>query len=864
MTALPDSKEFTLLNPILRHPQIYVYTEKRFTEADTGIAWVHPLTGKNCYGQLKIGYTEREDAEIRVKEQFKNRTDSYEIIFKESAITDQGEFFKDHEVHALLRKKGFNQLKNTEGNNVEWFLCTPEDVKSCLIELKKGIKCNTAHLSFGLRPEQEVAVETTKQYFESCAKDTSGKMSKHFLWNAKMRFGKTFTAYKLAERMGWSRILVLTYKPAVQSAWKSDLESHVDFQSWNFLSSQDTSSIPDLSQCLQNPNPFVYFASFQDLLGKTNKGTVKAKFKEILDTKWDCVFLDEYHYGAWRDSAKEMLSSDESEHEVGVDLNTQETEEILKEALTINHFLYLSGTPFRALAAGEFMEDQIFNWTYLDEQKSKKEWDSSKGPNPYESLPNMVLMTYQMPEALRAIALETEQNEFDLNTFFKAEKNEDTGEYQFKFEEQVQHWLDLIRGAYLPHSAGASTTLDKPPIPFEDKRLLPYLNHSLWYLPGVKECKAMEALMKKSHNKFYHGYTVINASGVEAGVGMAALPPVELAINKGRDTKSITLSCGKLMTGVTVPQWSSIFMLRNTTSPEAYFQAAFRVQSPWTLKDPSGTISIIKKQCYVFDFAPNRALSLINEYATKLNSTEALGSSSAAAKIDDFLNFLPVLCYDGYSMEELNTDALLDIVVSGTAANMLVRRWQSPKLVNLENSNLEKLLKDKTMVDALEKIEAFRNLSKDLAIVIKNEKDLQNLKKGNGVAQDKIKEKKLKDENAAKKKEIRDNLLKFITRVPVFMYLSDFREEKLYDVITALEPALFTKVTGLSVDEFKRLNELGIFNASNMNAAIFAFKRFEDASLSYAGNFTQSEVVGGFDTVIDREDLDKVSGGIEK
>lgn len=858
-----NNQTFTLLNPELKSPKIYVYSEERFLSGDSAESWTHPISKKECKGQLKIGYTDRDDVETRIKEQFSNRTDAYKILHVEAAIDDKGYVFKDHQVHALLTKRGFTRRRNAQGNSVEWFNCTLEDVKSCLLTLKSGIDTNTAHLSFGLRPEQEAAIAVTKDYFNKCDLDPSKKLPRHFLWNAKMRFGKTFTTYKLAQAMGWKRILVLTYKPAVQSAWKSDIESHIDFKDWSFISSQDDSS-SHLKKALQQENTLIYFSSFQDLMGKSSKGGLKEKFKDILTVNWDCVVLDEYHYGAWRDAAKEMISEDKDKEEILTEGSVEDTEEALKESFKITNFLYLSGTPFRALSTGEFMEDQIFNWTYIDEQKAKAEWDPARGPNPYASLPSMVLMTYQIPEALRTIALESDQNEFDLNTFFKTQENPETGEIEFKFEEQVQHWLDLIRGNYLPHAAGAVTSLDKPPIPYEDKRLVPYLNHSLWYLPGVNECKAMQALMRKKNNKFYHDYTIINASGNEAGVGMAALPPVTNAINKGRGTKSITLSCGKLMTGVTVPEWSAIFMLRNTTSPEAYFQAAFRVQSPWTVKEDSGATVILKEQCYVFDFAPNRALSLINEYATKLNGSE-LESYNASAKIDEFLNFLPVLCYDGYSMEELNTKDLLDIVVSGTAANMLVRRWQSAKLVNLENSNIEKLLNDAEMIEALEKIEAFRNLSKDLDVIIKNEKALKAHKK-EGDKKDAAKklvtqlEKEIKD----KKKIIRDNLLKFITRVPVFMYLSDFREEKLYDVITALEPSLFTKVTGLTVDEFKRLSELGIFNASNMNSAIFAFKRFEDASLSYAGNFTQSETVGGFDTTIDRSDLDKVSGGIEK
>jgi hypothetical protein len=280
--------------------------------------------------------------------------------------------------------------------------------------------------------------------------------------------------------------------------------------------------------------------------------------------------------------------------------------------------LYLSGTPFRAIASGEF-------------------------------------------------------NEFDLNEFFRAEGiGKDA---RFKYENEVQKWLDLIRGSFL------ETTVDnlkmgarKPPFPYSDARLLNVLTHTLWFLPSVASCYAMRNLMAQRQNKFYHDYTVVVAAGNAAGIGVAALEPVLKAMDDPLKTKTITLSCGKLTTGVTVRPWTGIFMLRNSSSPETYFQAAFRVQSPWTLKNPDGQSPneelILKEECYVFDFAPDRALRQIADYACRLDVNEA----NPEKKGEEYISFLPVLAYDGSSMKRIDAAGILDMSMSGTTATLLARR----------------------------------------------------------------------------------------------------------------------------------------------------------------------------------------------
>ena len=235
------------------------------------------------------------------------------------------------------------------------------------------------------------------------------------------------------------------------------------------------------------------------------------------------------------------------------------------------------------IESGEFIEEQIFNWTYSDEQRAKSEWVEKN--NPYASLPQMILMTYQLPDSIREIAMNSQYDEFDLNTFFSA-KGENKNS-SFIYKEQVQKWLDLIRGSLLEtNKDNLKLGNKKPPLPYSDTRLLNYLNHSFWFLPSIASCHAMKNLISENQNRFYSDYKIIVAAGIEAGIGVKALKPVHDAMDEPLKSKTITLSCGKLTTGVTVRPWTGIFMLRNLSTPETYFQAAFRVQSPWEIDNP--------------------------------------------------------------------------------------------------------------------------------------------------------------------------------------------------------------------------------------------------------------------------------------
>lgn len=815
-------------------------------------------------GLLKVGQTTR-DVKTRVAEQLKIAAiKNYAIELDESAERDDGTIFTDHQVRVALVKKGFENVE------LEWMRCSVNDVKTAITELRIGQDLSgTHHNTFKMRREQAEAVNKTHAYFHSVWTEDMHAVPR-FLWNAKMRFGKTFATYQLAKKLGARRVLVITFKPAVEDAWQTDLETHADFDGWQYLSRKSDKDPTKLGR----RNTVVYFGSFQDLLGKDDAGNIKPKNEWLHKEEWDLVVFDEYHFGAWRDTAKELFEGeDEGEAKKETKLEYTTHLEKMNEGIGVlsekeheflpiatRAYLYLSGTPFRALATGEFIEEQIFNWTYTDEQRAKENYavEHPDAWNPYGAMPQLRLLTYQMPDELLAIASAGEFDEFDLNEFFAA-----TGRHKkahFTHESHVQKWLDIIRGEYLPKAVDHLKTGTKPPFPYSDVRLLPYLQHSFWFLPNVASCHAMANLLSKKHNTFWREYDVVVAAGASAGIGLDALPPVRKAIRSGFETKTITLSCGKLTTGVTVPQWSSILMLRNLKSPETYFQASFRVQSPWSIKNPNGNDPneevCLKPACFVFDFAPTRALRQLSEYGIGLSPSEPNPENA----VKELVSFLPVLAYDGANMTQIDAGGILDIAMAGTSATLLARKWESALLVNVDNNTLQRILDNPDALAAVERIEGWRKLGDHIIETIINKSDtVKELK--NKAKQRKLtpKEKKQLSEEEkeykSKRKLVQEKLIKFATRIPAFMYLTDFRENTLQDVITKLEPDLFLIVTGLTVQDFHLLVSLRVFNTEQMNQAVFAFRRYEDASLRYTGIASHEGLshYGLYDTVVARD-----------
>ncbi|WP_208544793.1 GIY-YIG nuclease family protein [Rathayibacter festucae] len=826
--------------------RIYAYTlpgraEQKWTRSK-GQELIHGL------GWIKIGETTRSSVRARLKEQLGTAYPSLEgvqVLLDEGAVRNDGTGFRDHDVHKALQAQGIVRVAG------EWFECTVDEVKAAIASLRSGTTFeSTRTQDFGMRPEQENAVAMTAGYFRS---HTGSKRAPHFLWNAKMRFGKTFTAYQTAREMDWTRVLVLTYKPAVQSAWKEDLLGHVDFEGWHFVDRE--TPIEYLDSIADGREPLVWFASFQDLGGKDDAGHIKKHNENLYLIDWDCIVVDEYHFGAWRSSARDLYDKADAQLAEIEEPEEEITEEDLN--LKAKHYLYLSGTPFRAITNGEFTEDQVFNWTYIDEQREKGNWNVAEGENPYLDLPAIEMYTYRMGREADATADDGEFDGFSLNEYFRAKKVSGGGrdEYVFEDETGVVEFLEMLRGKLSSQMKTKVLTGQKPPFPYEDVRFTEAVRHSVWYLNDVGACYAMKAALEE--HVYFRDFVIHVAAGPRAGQGSTAKPPVEEAIRRAeRDHRSgtIILSCGKLMTGVTIREWSAIFMLRSLKSPESYFQAAFRVQSPWAIRHPDKPKEILKKASYVFEFDPNRALSLVAEYGTKLATST---NSTSQEVLGELINYLPIFAFDGSQMTKLDANAVLDWAASGIGATALAARWNSPLLVDVTEATLTRLLANPELLDSLEQIEDFRNLRTDVSKVITTTKNLKKAKREQGSKLDGDQKKEQK-ENASLRKQIREKLQKFVARVPVFMYLTDYREEALKHVIESLDPTLFERVTGLTIGDFRQLSAIGVFNAQNMDFAIYQFRQFESASLRYASTAKEAEAparVGLWDRSVDANDM---------
>ena len=798
------------------YPQIYVFEDKH-----------EP-------GWLKVGQTTRKNAEDRVREQYNTRLqlnkNPYILHHVEDAVDIDGQVFTDHDVHKVLTDKGIIRRR-------EFFKTDIGTVKSAIMSIKEKKDLDNRYETFSMRDEQAEAVRMTKDYFNKTKDDKP-----EFLWNAKMRFGKTFASYQLAKAMDLKKVLVLTYKPAVEDSWKKDLLSHVDFIGWQFISRNEKNL-----DSLDKTKPFVYFASFQDILGTQDSGNIKKHNEWVHEEEWDLIIQDEYHFGAWRDNVKELLDSDSQDDILGP--------EEVESTINGKYFLYLSGTPFRAINSGEFADDQVFNWTYADEQRAKAAYEGED--NPYASLPEMNILTYQLPQKLKNVAMRGEFDEFNLSYFFKATGEEE--EAEFINEAEVQKWLDLIEGKINDEDDITNDLVRKrenmqAQFPLSKSAgIYKELNHMLWLLPNVASCFAMEKLLKNPNNTFYKDYKIVVAAGSRGGSGADALIPLNEAI--GDDplkSKTITLSCGKLTTGVTVKPWTGIFILRSLNSPESYFQSAFRVQSPWVIKEPGKEPIIQKKRCYVFDFDPNRALSQIATYASKLDTRDV----TREAKIAEFIKFLPILAYDGFAMEKIDAVGLIDISIGQTTSTLLAKGWNNALLVNVDNQTLTKMVNNEKAMEIINSIESFRRkkddkVNKTIISSIKTIKNLKTKRKSEeGLEESEKKELSQEQREYNKKRQlVREKLQTLATRIPLFMYLTDYREEKLTDVITKVEPELFKKTTGLTVEDFELLVELGLFNSELMNDAVYKFRRYEEASMGYSGiNRHEGENVAGFDT----------------
>lgn len=642
----------------------------------------------NHDGYVKVGDTTR-NAVQRIFEQVGTAGLNPEVLFEKKAQKSDGEWFRDKDLHRFLIQNGI-QKENFNGRADEWFYFngTPENAERLTDKFINRdydeIQIDDKHSDYILRNEQQQAVEKTYEYYQS------KQGSREFLWNAKPRFGKTLTTYDFIRNLNATNVLIVTNRPAIANSWYDDFQKFISWQEpqMKFVSETDALNGKGMrrEQYLEyintttHANPTqIAFISLQDLKGAEFAGGVHKKLEWVAGLNWDLLIIDEAHEG----------------------IDTRKTD-IAFSQLKRDFTLHLSGTPFKALAKGDFSEEQIFNWSYVDEQEAAEKWDETIGSNPYESLPTLNLFTYQMSKMVEAevsegITLEEEKNvdyAFDLNEFFRVKENG-----RFEYEESVIRFLNNLSSGNFP---------------FSENQYRNELKHSFWLLPRVNAAKALEKLLN-THPTF-KDYKVVLAAGdgvsLNDGVEAEALDLKENAksFDKVRNAidqndKTITLSVGQLTTGVTIPEWTAVFMLNNIESPSLYFQAAFRSQNPHEY-DKDGA-RFRKENAYIFDFSPDRTLRLYDDFANNLSSGSSKTSEERKRKIKKLLNFFPVIAEDeNGSMHEINASEVLTIPTRITSREVVKRGFMS----NLLFANISGIFSgDSPFKEILDKIPPEKN-----------------------------------------------------------------------------------------------------------------------------------------------------------
>ena len=619
-------------------PKIYAYTLPAVPSHD---------------GWIKSGYTERE-VQVRVNEQVHTSGVDADILWHHAAEytedPDKGINFKDHDFHQFLKYHEVERKPRTE-----WFYFNnhPEDAEVLFHKFTRhdvsgyqpGQQCE-----YVLRMEQDQAVSKTLDYFLSHDKG-------EFLWNAKPRFGKTLAAYDLVKRLDVTNVLVLTNRPAVANSWYDDFHQFMAGNTrYKFVSSTESlkhrtamsrDEFMDYARDCEEIGQ-IAFISLQDLKGSIYFGGQHNKLDWVANLMWDLVIIDEAHEG----------------------VDTWKTDFAFKQ-IQSRWTLHLSGTPFKPIAKGRFGEDQIYHWSYADEQRSKQTWDPhSESENPYESLPELNMFTYQMSHMITDVVQEGVQIDgetydfaFDLNEFFATKEN---GE--FIHIDAVKAWLDTL------------TRNEK--YPFSTKKLRNELKHTFWLLDRVDSAKALKQLLEE--HPTFENYGIVLAAGSgnaymsdEGNENLRSLEAVRTAIKDKERT--ITLSVGQLTTGVTVPEWTGVMMLCNMKSPALYMQAAFRAQNPYAWIENG--VHYRKERAYVFDFAPERTLIVYDQFANDLRSTTANGagtSSDRKENIGELLNFFPVIAEDTEGrMVEIDATQVLTIPRQIKAQEVVKRGFMS-------------------------------------------------------------------------------------------------------------------------------------------------------------------------------------------
>lgn len=605
---------------------------------------------ENVFGLSPNSKALNEAARKRINQYTQTAGISYDLLYTELTVYNRGGLrsFNDKEVHNVLERSGIKKkVFDTVNKANEWFITDLETVKRAIAAVKEGrsslssAEVTREYSPIVFRPEQQEAISKTKKQF---------KKGNQMLWNAKMRFGKTLSALQVVKDMEFQRTLILTHRPVVDAGWFEDFgKIFYDRKDFAYGSKNNGESYSSLERRAEiNGLHYVYFASMQDLRGSELVGGNFDKNNEVFATDWDLIIVDEAHEGTQTELGKAVMG------------------ELVKEQTKV---LRLSGTPFNLL--DDFKEDEIYTWDYVMEQRAKMSWDELHfgDPNPYASLPTLNIYTYDLGRLLHEFV--DEDVAFNFREFFRVDESG-----SFCHEKDVRAFLNLL------------TKEDKDSLyPYANEEYRNIFRHTLWMVPGVKEARALSAMLQ-THPVFQH-FKVVNVAGDgnQDEESRDALEAVEQAIGKDPDaTRTITLSCGRLTTGVSVKAWTAVFMLSGSynTAASSYMQTIFRVQTPATINGR------MKEQCYVFDFAPDRTLKVIAETA-KISSKAGKTSQSDRKAMGEFINFCPIISIEGSQMNRFDVPRMLEQLKRVYVERVVRNGFEDNSLYNDELMKLDDL-----------------------------------------------------------------------------------------------------------------------------------------------------------------------------
>lgn len=605
---------------------------------------------ENVFGLSPNSKALNEAARKRINQYTQTAGIAYDLLYTELTVYNRGGLrsFNDKEVHNVLERSGIKKkVFDTVNKANEWFITDLETVKRAIAAVKEGrsslssAEVTREYSPIVFRPEQQEAISKTKKQF---------KKGNQMLWNAKMRFGKTLSALQVVKDMEFQRTLILTHRPVVDAGWFEDFgKIFYDRKDFAYGSKNNGESYDSLERrAVSHGLRYVYFASMQDLRGSELVGGNFDKNNEVFATDWDLIIVDEAHEGTQTELGKAVMG------------------ELVKEQTKV---LRLSGTPFNLL--DDFKEDEIYTWDYVMEQRAKMSWDELHfgDPNPYASLPTLNIYTYDLGRLLHEFV--DEDVAFNFKEFFRVNESG-----SFCHEKDVRAFLNLL------------TKEDKDSLyPYANEEYRNIFRHTLWMVPGVKEARALSAMLQ-THPVFQH-FKVVNVAGDgdQDEESRDALEAVEQAIGKDPDaTRTITLSCGRLTTGVSVKAWTAVFMLSGSynTAASSYMQTIFRVQTPATINGR------MKEQCYVFDFAPDRTLKVIAETA-KISSKAGKTSQSDRKAMGEFINFCPIISIEGSQMNRFDVPRMLEQLKRVYVERVVRNGFEDNSLYNDELMKLDDL-----------------------------------------------------------------------------------------------------------------------------------------------------------------------------